>query len=149
RRGDEHLALFLERAHAAAISLRGAADQDHGPAILLGIGEARETMHYARTGDGDAGAGPAGEVAVGRRRVGGALLVAHAEVGDAFLLRSCGDGGDREADDTEQVVDALLFEAPCDQGSAVYLAHVSPSRPDDCSAEGLCSDSAGAKGAGF
>ncbi len=43
-------------------------------------------MHHAGAGD-DGGAGTAGETAVGRRRVGGALLVAHAEVGDAFLLR--------------------------------------------------------------
>ena len=65
RRGDQHLPLFLECAHAAAIGLRGTADQDHGPAILLGIGETRETVHHAWAGDGDAGAGAAGEIAVG------------------------------------------------------------------------------------
>ena len=126
RRGDQHLALFLERAHAAAIGLRGAADQDHGPAILLGIGETRETVHHAGAGHDDAGAGAAGEIAVGLRRVGGALLVAHAEIGDAFLLRGRGDRGDRKPDDPEQVIDALLFEAPRDQGSAVDFAHVFP-----------------------
>jgi hypothetical protein len=40
RRGDQYLALFLEGAHAAAIGLGRAADQDHRPAILLRIGEA-------------------------------------------------------------------------------------------------------------
>ena len=123
RRGDQHLPLFLERAHAAAIGLRGAADQDHRPAILLGIGKTRETVHHAWAGNGEAGAGAAGEIAVGPCRVGGALLVAHAEIGDAFLLRRRGDRGDGKPDDPEQVIDALLLEAPRDQGSAIDLAH--------------------------
>src|SRR5262249_11132300 len=55
RRGDQHLALFLESAHATAISLRGAAKQDHWPAILLGVGEAGETVHHAWAGHDDAG----------------------------------------------------------------------------------------------
>jgi hypothetical protein len=51
------------------------------------------------------------------------LLVAHADIGNAFLLRGCGDWGDRKPDDPEQVIDALLFEAPRYQGSAVDFAH--------------------------
>src|SRR6202035_2040428 len=47
RRGDQHLPLLLKSAHAAAVGLRGAADQDHGPAVLLGVGETRETVHHA------------------------------------------------------------------------------------------------------
>jgi hypothetical protein len=39
------------------------------------------------------------------------LLVAHAHIGNAFLLRGCGDRGDRNPDNPEQVIDALLFEA--------------------------------------
>src|SRR6516162_426979 len=123
RRGDQHLALFLESAHAAAIGLRGAAEQDHGPTILLGIGEAGETVHYAGAGHNDARAGTAGQIAVGLRRVGGGLLVAHADIGNAFLLRGCGKRGDRKPDDPEQVIDALLFEAPRYQGRAVDFAH--------------------------
>ena len=130
RRGDQHLPLFLERAHAAAIGLRSTADQDHGPAILLGIGETRETVHHAWAGHDEAGAGAAGEIAVGLRRVGGALLVAHAEISDAFLLRGHGDRGDWKPDDPEQVIDALLFEAPRDQGSAIDFAHGFPSVTD-------------------
>jgi hypothetical protein len=49
-RGDQHLALFLEGAHAAAISLGRAADQDHRPAILLGIGKAGEAVDDTRVG---------------------------------------------------------------------------------------------------
>src|SRR5215831_2425957 len=79
--------LFLECAHAAAIGLRGAAKQDHWPAILLGIGEAGETVHHAWAGHDDAGAGATGQIAVGLRRVGGGLLVAHADKGNALLLR--------------------------------------------------------------
>src|SRR5262245_28132960 len=123
RRGDEHLALFLECTHAAAIRLRGATQQQHWPAILLGIGEAGEAVHHARPGNDDAGAGPAGQIAVGLRRVGGGLLVAHADIGDAFLLRSRGNRGNRKPNDPEQVIDALLFEAPREQGSAVDFAH--------------------------
>src|SRR5262249_604351 len=114
---------FLECAHAAAIGLRGAAKQDHWPAILLGIGEAGETVHHAGAGHNDAGAGAAGQIAVGLRRVGGGLLVAHADIGNPFLLRGCGDRGDRKPDDPEQVIDALLFEAPRYQGRAVDFAH--------------------------
>src|SRR5262244_3044308 len=102
---------------------RGAAKQDHWPAILLGIGEAGETVHHAGAGHNDAGAGAAGQIAVGLRRVGGGLLVAHADIGNAFLLRGCGDRGDRKPDDPEQVIDALLFEAPRYQGRAVDFAH--------------------------
>src|SRR5205823_14225729 len=120
---DQHLALFLECAHAAAVGLRGAAKQDHWPAILLGVGEAGETVHHAGAGHDDAGAGAAGQIAVGLRRVGGGLLVAHADIGNAFLLRGCGDRGDRKPDDPEQVIDALLFEAPRYQGRAVDFAH--------------------------
>ena len=126
RRGDQHLPLFLEGAHAAAIGLRGAADQDHGPAVLLGIGEAGEAVHHARAGHGDAGPGTTGHVAVGLGCVRGGLLVAHADVVDAFLLRGGGDCGDRKPDDPEQVIDALLLEAPRDQGSAIDLAHRFP-----------------------
>src|SRR5262249_60031746 len=55
---------------------------------------------------------------------GGGLLVAHADIGDAFLLCGCGDRGDRKPNDPEQVTDALLFEAPRYQGRAVDFAHV-------------------------
>src|SRR5262249_11473910 len=68
-------------------------------------------------------AGAAGQIAVGLRRVGGGLLVAHADIGNAFLLRGRSNRGDRKPDDPEQVVNALLFEAPRNQGSAVDFAH--------------------------
>src|SRR5581483_1280673 len=93
------------------------------PAVLLGVGEPGETMHHARSGHGDAGAGSAGHVAVGLSRVGSGLLVAHADVGNPFLLRRRGDRGDRETDDPEKVIDALLLEAPRYQGSAVDFTH--------------------------
>ena len=126
RRGDQHLALFLEGAHAAAIGLRGAADQDHRPAVLLGIGEAGEAVHHAGAGHGEADAGATGHIAVGLGRVGRGLLVAHADVVDAFLLRGRGDRADRKPDDPEHMIDALLLEAPRDQGSAIDFTHVFP-----------------------
>ncbi len=126
RRGDQHLALFLEGAHGAAIGLRGAADQDHRPAILLRIGEAGEAVHDAGAGHDDAGARSALQIAVGLRGVGGGLLVPHADIGNTFLLGGRGDRADRKPDDPEQVVDALLLEAPRDQGGAVDFAHLFP-----------------------
>jgi hypothetical protein len=125
-RGDQYLALFLEGAHGAAIGFRRAADQDHRPAILLRIGEAGEAVHDAGAGHDDAGAGAALQIAIGLRRIGRGLLVAHADIGDAFLLRGRGDRADRKPDDPEQMVDALLFEAPCHQGGAVDFAHAFP-----------------------
>jgi hypothetical protein len=53
-RRDHRLTLFLERPHAAAIGRRGAADQDHRPAILLRIREAREPVHDIWAGHSDA-----------------------------------------------------------------------------------------------
>ena len=128
RRGDQHLALLLEGAHAAAIGLRGAADQDHRPAVLLRVGETSEAVDDAWAGHRDARAGPARQIAVGPGRVGGGLLVAHADVGDAFFLRRCCDRADRKPDNPEQVIDALLLEAPRHQGSAVDFTHLFPPR---------------------
>ena len=80
-------------------------------------------MHHAWAGHDDAGAGAAGEIAVGLCCVGGGLFVAHADIGNAFLLRGCGDRGNRKTDDSEEVIDALLFEAPRYQGRTVDFAH--------------------------
>src|SRR5205085_12060435 len=100
-----------------------AADQDHRPAVLLSIGKTREAVHHAWSGNGEAGAGAPGEIAVSPCRIGGALLVAHPEIGDAFLLRRRGDRGHGNPDDPDQAIKALLFEAPRDQGSAIDFAH--------------------------
>src|SRR5262249_18536981 len=96
---------------------------DHRPTILLRVGEAREAMHDAGAGHDDAGARAAREITVGLRGVGGGLLVAHADIGNAFLLRGRGDRADRKPDDSEQMGDARLFEAPRNQRGAVDFAH--------------------------
>ena len=83
-------------------------------------------MDHAWTGYGDARAGAPSQIAVSLRRVGGGLLVAHTDIGDAFLLGGRGDRGDRKPDDPKQVINALLLEAPRDQGSAVHLTHAFP-----------------------
>ena len=64
----QHLALFLERAHAVAVGLRSAADQDHRPAILLRVGEAGEAVDDAGAGHDDARAGPCRSGSRRRRR---------------------------------------------------------------------------------
>jgi hypothetical protein len=112
RRRDQHLALFLERAHAVAPGLRSAADEDHRPAILLRIGEAGEGVDDAGARHDEAGAGAPGHVANRLRGIRGGLLVAHPDVGDPFLLRGRGDRAHRKPDDPEHELDALPFEAP-------------------------------------
>ncbi len=107
----EHLALLLERAHAIAIGLRRAADQQHRPAILLGVGEAGDAVDDARAGHRDARARTAGQKADRARGIRRRLLVAHADIGDAVLLRGLGQRSDREPDDPEHVFDALLLKA--------------------------------------
>ena len=103
RRRDLHLALFLERPHAVAPGLRGAADEDHGPEILLRIGEAGEGVHDAGARHDEAGAGTPGQIANGLRGIRGGLLVAHPDIGDSFLLRGGGDRAHRKPDDPEHV----------------------------------------------
>jgi hypothetical protein len=49
------ISIALRNAHAAAMGLRGAAQQDHWPTILLGISEAGETVHHAGAGHNHAG----------------------------------------------------------------------------------------------
>ena len=83
-------------------------------------------MHHAGAGHRNAGAGTAGEIAVGLRRIGRALLVAHAEIGNAFLLRRRRYRGDRKPDDPEQVIDALLLQAAREKRSAIDFAHGFP-----------------------
>ena len=80
-------------------------------------------MHHAGAGHNDADAGALGQIAVRLRRVGGGLLVAHADIGNSFLLRGCGNRGDGKPDDPEQVIDALLFQAFRYQGRPVDFAH--------------------------
>src|SRR5262249_57568491 len=62
-------------------------------------------------------------VGVGGGGVGGGMVVGNADIGNAFLLCGCGDRGDRKPNYPEQVIDALLFEAPRYQGCAVDFAH--------------------------
>ena len=112
RRGDQHLALFLERPHAVAPGLRRAADEDHRPAVLLRIGEAGEGVDDAGARHHEAGARAPGQIANGLRGIRGGLLVAHPDVGNPFLLRGRGDRLHRKPDDPEHELDALPFEAP-------------------------------------
>ena len=124
-RGQD-LALFLERAHAVAVGLGRAADQDHRPAVLLGIGEAGDAVDDAGAGHDDARARPAGQEADGAGGVGRGLLVAHSDIGQPDLLRRFGDRPDREPDDAEHVFDALRLEALGQQVGALDLSHKNP-----------------------
>ena len=130
RRRGQHLALFLERAHAVAVGLRRAADQQHRPAILLRVGQAREAVDDAGTGHHDARAGAAGQVADGAGGIGRGLLVAHADIGQADLLRGLGERTDREPDHAEHVFHALFLEALRQQVGAFDLSHDVPPNSD-------------------
>lgn len=47
RGGDQPLTLFPGRLHAVLLNGGGATDQDHRPAILIGVRETGEAMHGA------------------------------------------------------------------------------------------------------
>ena len=123
RRRGQHLALLLERAHAVAIGLRRAADQQHRPAILLRVRQAREAVDDAGTGHHDARAGAAGQIADGAGGIGRGLLVAHADIGQAGLLRCLGERTHREPDHAEHELHALFLEAFRQQVGAFDLSH--------------------------
>src|SRR5262245_47600867 len=80
-------------------------------------------MHHTRASHGDTGPGAASHIAVGLGCVRCRLLVAHADVGNAFLLCGCGDRGDRKPDNSEQMIVALLFRVLCYRVTAVDFAH--------------------------
>src|ERR1700722_18722632 len=124
RRG-QYLTLFLESAHAVAVGLRRATDQQHRPAILLRVREARETVDDAWTGHDDARAWAAGQVADGAGGIRCGLLVAHTDIGKAHLLRCLGERTNREPDHAEHELYALFLEAFRQQVGAFDLSHVS------------------------
>ena len=82
-------------------------------------------MDDAGTGHDDARAGAAGQVADGAGGIGRGLLVAHADIGQAHLLRCLGERTDREPDHAEHVLHALFLEAFRQQVGAFDLSHVS------------------------
>ena len=124
RGGDVDLAFLLKGAHAPSIGFRGAADQNHWPAVLLGVRQACQTMHYTRPCHNDASTRAASHIAVGLCSIGCGLLVAHAYIVDAFFLCRSGNRAYRKADDAKQMVDALLFQTSCYQGCTCDLAHL-------------------------
>ena len=80
-------------------------------------------MHDAGTSHGNTGARTASHIAIGLSGIGCGLLIAHANIVDAFLLRRSGNRANRETDDTKQMVYALLFKTSCDQGRTRDLTH--------------------------
>ena len=69
--------------------------------------------------------GPAGQIADGAGGIGRGLLVAHADIGKAGLLRCLGERTDREPDHAEHELHALFLEAFRQQVGAFDLSHVS------------------------
>ena len=78
-------------------------------------------MDHPGARDRDARARSSGEVADGAGGVARRLLVAEAEVVDAFLLDRRRHAVDRIADDAERVLDALRLERLGDDGAAADL----------------------------
>ena len=120
------LAFLLEATHAVLIHRRRATDQDHRPAVLLGVGEPREGVNHAGAGDRQTALRSTGQITRGMGRIARGLLVAHADVGDARLLRFRRETLYREADDAEDVVDPLLLQTARHQLRAVDFCHVFP-----------------------
>ncbi len=121
--GRRDLILLLEGGHAVLVGRRGATDQNHRPQVLLCVGQAGQGVDDTGTGHHQTTLGPAGQVARGLGGVGGRLLIAHADEGDALPLHGHGDRHDREADDAEHVLDALLLEVPGQDPGSGDVAH--------------------------
>ena len=94
-----------------------------GQQFCLALARPAKGVDHAGAGHRQAGLRATGEVAGGVRGVAGRLLVAHADVGDAGLLRFGGNALHRKADDAEHVVDALLLETARHQLCAVDSSH--------------------------
>ena len=117
------LAFLLERAHAVAVRFGCAADQQHRPAILLRVGQAREAVDHAGAGDDDARSRAPGHVADGAGGVGRGLLIPHADIGKAGFLGCVRQGADWEPDHPKHKFHALLFKAFCQQISTFDFSH--------------------------
>ena len=123
RIGQGNLAVFLERAHAILVSRRGPTNQNHRPAVLLGVGETGKSVNDPRPGHDQTRLGAAGEIPGRLCRVTRRLLVAHADVGDACFLGGKRNAKHRKSDDAEHVVDTLLLEALRHYGGAINGGH--------------------------
>ena len=117
------LRCFLKGAHSFLIGIRRSAEQNHRPAVFLGIRESGDPMDHPGTRDGEACARASREVADGPGRIARGLLIPHADELDPLGLRCCGDSENGKPDDSEHVNDALLFEAAGDEGISVDFGH--------------------------
>ena len=120
---EVHLRSRLKVAQVVQCLVGGAAYQEHGPAIRPGIAEGGDGVRHAGAGHHETGADAALEVRNGLRRVARRLLVASADVADAFARCRGGNSGNGNADHAEQFIYALLLQAPGDKPRAIYLSH--------------------------
>ena len=78
RLGRRDLRRLLEGTHRLLLRERGAAEEDHGPAVGPGVREAGDAVDLAGARDGQARAGHTRQEAHARRGVGSCLLIAKA-----------------------------------------------------------------------
>ena len=123
RLGEVHLRRRLKVAHVVQGLVGGAADQQHGPAIGPCIAERGDGVRHAGAGHHETRPDAALHVRNGLRRVARRLLMAGADVADAFARRRRGDAGDGNADHAEQFIHALLLQAPGHKPRAIDLSH--------------------------
>lgn len=97
---------FLEIAFAEVCLVGGAGDHEGRPGVGGGVGEAGEAVDAAGAGDGEEESGAGSEVAVGGGGVARRLLVVEGDEADAEGDGAACEGGDGDADDAEDVLDA-------------------------------------------
>ena len=115
---ERDLRFLLEGARAGLPAVAGAADEDHGPAVLARVGEPGERVDEARAGHDEAEARRAGDVSDGAGRVGRGLLVAHTIIMNAHVLQGAAEFNDGHAHDPKGVADTLLIEGARPDGRA-------------------------------
>ena len=121
--GGLDLGGVLEVAHLGEGDVGGAADQDHRPAVGLGVAERGDGVGHAGSGDDEGGGEVTAHVGGGLGGVTGGLFVADADEGHVFLHPGDGDGDDGDADESEHFLDALGFEGFGDDLRAGEFSH--------------------------
>jgi hypothetical protein len=122
-RAEDEVRAFLEGALAVLVAVVRATDEDHRPAVGPGVRHPGDAVNHARAGNAEADSGATRQIANGRGGVAGGLLIAEAEELDALALGVHCNGDNRDADDPEHVLDALLLERLGDDLRASNLCH--------------------------
>ena len=113
--GIAHLVKTLIFAFGKIHDVAGGRSADHDDRITVRsrLKQCRQSVEETGGGYGQGHRWPAGNESIGRGRVDRILLMAHTDVAHAHALGDAGEIGDRDADHTVHVPDAVLHQDPC------------------------------------